>query len=374
MSKEGKKWKGLAFWLMVVMLVATTLLAGTVTAVQGAEVREVKRYAPTGPPADKEFEVTLRITGELPLVVGIVETIPEGFSFESTTHPAGNYSVSGQKVAFAVINKTEIRYRVKAPSSGEGTFSGRWIDMLSENEGSIADTIVMVGGGGAGAIEAPAVTPTPTPFVPAVTKATRSIPVMEAEKDVAMVFKDMGVSMVTLKADKNVSNVELKIERVERTPDIPAPPGIPYVYLDIKVENGGGAKVEGKVEFKVARSWIAANNIDEATVKLNRYEGGEWKALPTSKIGEDNATVHFEALTPEFSMFAVTGERKVVEEAAATPAPAVSPTPAAPTPAATSSPTPASKVPGFEAIFAAVSVLVATLFVVRKKRKGGDEK
>lgn len=162
-KKRGKCERALRVLLFT--FTATALLVGTVTAVTHAEVESVTRYAPVGPAPDEEFEVTLRITGELPLVVGIVETIPSGFSFVNTTHPAGNYSVSGQKVAFAVINETEIKYRVKAPSSGEGTFKGTWVDMLSENEGSIADTIVIVGGGGAGAIEAPAVTPTPTPSV-----------------------------------------------------------------------------------------------------------------------------------------------------------------------------------------------------------------
>jgi PGF-pre-PGF domain-containing protein len=314
MSKEGRKWKGLTFWLMVVLLVATILLLGTVTAVQGTEVTEVKRYAPAGPPPGEEFKVTLRITGELPLVAGIVETIPDEFSFVRTTHPAGNYSVSGQKVAFAVINVTEIEYWVMAPSSGEGTFSGTWIDMLSENEGSIADTIVMVGGGGSGAIEEE-VTPTPTQTlaVPTVTKATRSIPMMEAGKEVAMIFEDMDVPLIALKADNDVSDVKVVVERIERTPDIPEPSGMAYAYLGLKVENAGGAKIEGRVEFKVAKSWIADNNIDETTLTLNRYNSVKgWQDLATSKTGEDNDFVYFEAQTPGFSTFTITG-KEIVE-------------------------------------------------------------
>ena len=352
------------FCLLVVLVLA---LCSPVAAI------EITRFPPTGPAANDEFEVTLRITGELPLVVGIVETIPGGFEIPEEEDERPFVNVSGQKIAFGAINETEIKYRVKASSSGEGTFSGTWIDMLSENEGSIADTIVMVGGGGAGAIEAPAVTPTPTPFVPAVTKATRSIPVMEAGKEVAIVFKDMDVSLIALKADKNVSDVKVKVERVERTPDIPAPSGIAYAYLDIKVENAEGAKVEGKVELKVGKSWISANNIDEATVTLNRYDRGEWKALPTSKIGGDNATVYFEAETPGFSLFGVTGEKKEEMVTAATPTPAVIPA-ATPSPTTTASPTPASKVPGFEAIFAVVSSFIVYTMVFRKKGKRGDVK
>lgn len=310
-SKMRKRWMLSPFFMP---LATAALLAGTVTAAKAAEVREVKRYAPAGPAPGAEFEVRLRITGELPLVVGIVETIPSGFKIPEEGEDERPFvNVSGQKVFFAAINVAEIKYRVKAPSSGEGTFSGTWIDMLSENEGGIADTIVMVGGGGAGAIEVPAVTPTPTPYVPAVAKASRSILKIEAGKDVAMVFEDMDVSMVTMKADKNVSNVELKVERVERTPDIPAPSGIPYAYLDIKMENAVGAKIEGRVEFRVAKSWIADNNIDKATVTLHRCDRGEWKALHTYKTGEDNATVYFEAETPGFSMFVITGEKSVEE-------------------------------------------------------------
>ena len=402
-KKEMKEKRGKCERTVLVLLfafAATALLVGTVTAVTHTEVESVTRYAPAGPAADEEFEVTLRISySELPLVVGIVEAIPEDFTFVSCpTLPDEQYDVSGQKVAFTVICEEseaeikEIKYIVKAPSSGDGTFTGEWVDLLvltptlPEEEGkegrwyTVAPeegTTVIIGGGGAGAIEEEGWgTPTPTPFVPTVTKASRIIPVIEAGKEVATTFKDMDVSMITLKADADVSDVEVKVERVERTPDIPEPSDISYTYLDIEVENAGGAKIEGRVEFKVANSWIADNNIDEATVTLNRY-AGEWKALPTSKTGEDNATVFFEAETPEFSMFGVTGEKKVVVEAAAvaTPTPAVTPA-AAPATTPTLSPTPtaapASKVPGFEAIFAVVSLLIGYAMVLRKKGKRSE--
>jgi PGF-pre-PGF domain-containing protein len=180
----------------------------------------------------------------------------------------------------------------------------------------------------------------------------------------------MDVLMIALKSDINVSNVEVKVEKVERTSDIPEPSGILYTYLDIGVENAGGTKIEGRVEFKVANSWIMNNNIDEATVKLNRYVGREWNALPTSKIDEDADFVYFEAETPGFSTFAVTGEKKVVVEAtAATPTPAATSTPSPTTP-----PSSEEVLPGFEVIFATVSLLVVYMVMFRKKIKGGDMK
>ena len=396
---------------MLVLLFAfavTALFVVSVAAVTHTEVEKVTRsIVPDVVEPGAEFEVTLSITyEELPLVVGIVETMPEAYSFVScpTEIPAAqcSASASGDKVAFIVICKegeagiSEIKYTVKAPSSGRGTFEGEFVDLLvltstlPEEEGKEGRWHTIEGetmnrvravGEGAGAIEeGVTATPTPVPYVAAVTKASRSIPVLEAGKEVATTFKDMDVSMITLKPDADASNVEVKIEKVERTPDIPEPSGTAYTYLDIEVENPGAAKIEGKVEFKVAKSWIADSSIDEATVKLNRYDEsrGNWNALPTSKVGEDDATALFEAETPGFSLFGVTGEKKVEVEtaAAATPTPttavATSAPTAAPATTPTPSPTPASKTPGFEVIFAVVSLAVAYLVVFRKKGKRSE--
>lgn len=400
-----------AVLVLLFAFAVTALFVGSAAAVTHTEVASVTRsIEPDVVEPDAEFEVTLSITyTELPLVVGIVETMPEAYSFVScpTEIPAGqcSASASGDKVAFTVICNedeagiSEITYTVKAPSTGRGTFEGKFVDLLvltstlPEEEGKEGRWHTIDGetmnrvravGEGAGAIEeGVSATPTPVPYVSAVTKASRSIPVLEAGKEVATTFKDMDVSMITLKPDADASNVEVKIEKVERTPDIPAPSGTAYTYLDIEVEHPGAAKIEGKVEFKVAKSWIADNSIDEATVKLNRYDetGGNWNALTTSKVGEDDATVLFDAQTPGFSLFGVTGEKKVeVEAAAATPTPTPTTAVAVATPATapaatpTPGPTPTAKTPGFEAILASVSLLIAYLVVLRKKEKGGGMK
>jgi len=165
-SGNGGRVKALSFFASAFLL---TVLALQV--VQAATVN-VERVVPASVAPSTEFEVLLRIKGEPPLVVGITETIPEGFSFVSTN--CKHFNISGQKVAFAAINATEIRYEVKAPSSGEGTFSGSWIDFLSEKEGDIANTTVIIKGTTptiaspsplptASPTSMPTSTPTPTP-------------------------------------------------------------------------------------------------------------------------------------------------------------------------------------------------------------------
>jgi len=166
MEKRGKM--RCKILTLLLFLATAAFLAGTVTAVPGTD--GVTRSAPADPVPGAEFDVKLTISGERPLVVGIVETIPEGFDFVSTSHPPDQYDVSGQKIVFAVINETEILYRVKASSSGLGTFTGTWIDMLSQKEGAIRDTTDVVGAGSTIEEEPTPLqvvtTPTPTSEVP----------------------------------------------------------------------------------------------------------------------------------------------------------------------------------------------------------------
>lgn len=244
-EKKGKCER--AMLVLLFTFAATALLAGTATATAAThtEVESVTRtIEPDVVDPEAKFDVTLRINGELPLVVGIVETIPEGFSFVSTTHPFCEQSeLNPRVISFAVIAEigaeiSEIKYTVEAPSSGRGTFEGEFVDLLvlspeleegKERWKAIGgETMIRVRdvGEGVGAIEEEVtVIPTPTPFVPEVTKATRSIPVIEAGKAVAMIFEDMDVRLISLKPDTNVNDVKVVVERIERPPEIPEPPG-----------------------------------------------------------------------------------------------------------------------------------------------------
>jgi hypothetical protein len=134
---------GRGLFLPLLMLI---MLVSSMSAVQGADMGGVRRSVLSNPAPGAEFVVTLTMEGEPPLVVGILETIPEGFDFVSTT--CKNYEVSGQEIAFAVVNETEVNYRIKAPASGTGTFTGTWVDLLGDGEGSTGTTTVVVGGSG----------------------------------------------------------------------------------------------------------------------------------------------------------------------------------------------------------------------------------
>jgi|GEM_PF-1635907 len=144
--KKGRcKMKGKGKKLVVVLLAAIVLSALAAPVV--AEEKVTRRVSTTNPSPNEDFDVTLTSGFQ---IGGIVETIPDDFSFVSTAHPPEQYNVSGQNIRFVVINEPEIKYTVKAPSSGSGTFRGVWEDVLSATNGTLADTNVTVKSAGGG--------------------------------------------------------------------------------------------------------------------------------------------------------------------------------------------------------------------------------
>lgn len=334
MRDKGKISAAVLLAAMVIVVLAPLAVA------EEAEV--VRSFSTTSPSPDSELTVTLSISG---IRVGFIdETIPDGFTF--IEHPSDYQycEVSGQRIAFAVVDEiTEIQYKVVAPSSGEGTFSGFWEDFVDKMNGTIINTSVTVvqpdgggddnnnndnnnnGGGGGFALPAPA---------PA--KASEIINV-EAGKSGSVTFEGLNVCKISIEADKNVSGVKVVVEMVDEPAEAPEAPGIVYNYIDITATKLADVNVTAKIEFEVDKSWITDSNIDEATIKLNRYVE-EWKTLPTSKLSEDDVFFRFEAETQGFSSFAISGEEKVEASPVPTPeseetsepeggAPAPTPTP-----------------------------------------------
>ncbi|KAF5425575.1 MAG: hypothetical protein C5S44_00155, partial [Candidatus Methanocomedens sp.] len=90
------------------------------------------------------------------------------------------------------------------------------------------------------------------------------------------------------------------------------PPDVIYKNLNIWVGNAGWATskniLEPTINFRVEKFWVSENNIDESTIRLNRYTDETWSPLIASKIYEDADNLYFEAETTEFSPFAVSGK------------------------------------------------------------------
>ncbi len=155
---NGNKEKILAILLTVAVILvisSSSVVLTSITTAKASDTTVTRILSTANPRPGSTFDVTLDIEGLQ--IGGIVEMIPDGFAFLRTTHPSNQTYVSGQKVVFVVVNETSIKYEVRAPSEGSGTFSGTWYDALNEKEGDSGSTSVSVSMAG---------TPSPSPAVP----------------------------------------------------------------------------------------------------------------------------------------------------------------------------------------------------------------
>ncbi|MBP1910365.1 putative Ig domain-containing protein [Methanolobus bombayensis] len=146
-----------------------------------------------------------------------------------------------------------------------------------------------------------------------------------AVKDVSSVFVGTGdvkfdfyrggndIQYVSYESLKNSGTISVTIEvLVDKSAFVSSmPAGEVYRNINIWVGKVGYATEDNIADpvigFKVPRDWIENNNIDPDSIALNRYDGG-WSKLSTRQIDSDDNYLYFEARTPGFSPFAITGE------------------------------------------------------------------
>ncbi|WP_254831445.1 PGF-pre-PGF domain-containing protein [Haloglomus salinum] len=118
------------------------------------------------------------------------------------------------------------------------------------------------------------------------------------------------------------------VDQLNRVPrGTPQPPGLSVRTLDITVPEQ--LRDQGAtIQFEVERSQLADLGADAETIRMYRFNDGEWQPLDTTLVRESSGTLIYESETPGFSLFAVTGQ----EATPVTPTPTpVTPTPETPT-------------------------------------------
>jgi len=126
------------------------------------------------------------------------------------------------------------------------------------------------------------------------------------------------VENINFTSKKTAGKVPARIEILNHTSSLVnyAPVDIVYQNLNIWVGNLGWATEKNinnvSISFKLERSWITHNNIDIYTIKMNRYNSGKWNPLVTSLIRQDDTYMYFEAKTPGFSPFVITGKQRYI--------------------------------------------------------------
>jgi len=138
------------------------------------------------------------------------------------------------------------------------------------------------------------------------------IPLVTPESPATVEVENAAITALEISVLNTVENVRITVqELVDRPGEIAiAAPGAIYRYLEIIEENITDNDIGSvTITFKVEKSWIEGENIDENTITLKRYnpENGGWISLPTVKVSEDATYVYFSATSPGLSYLAVSG-------------------------------------------------------------------
>lgn len=134
-GKPGLSQKGAILYLLLILLI------GGISPAAAEVTREVADQAPE---PGSILNVSLHLPGDG--FAGIVEEIPEGFEYITSSLPDTAVSRSGNILLFAVVGEDEITYQVRVPDTGDGVFSGRWTDIKTGGHEAIPDTLVTVRG------------------------------------------------------------------------------------------------------------------------------------------------------------------------------------------------------------------------------------
>jgi PGF-pre-PGF domain-containing protein len=109
---------------------------------------------------------------------------------------------------------------------------------------------------------------------------------------------ELAVSSVAITAENTLTNIALKINTLTGLPSTVTATTNPYKYLQFTSTRIVESDLDKAViKFKVLKSWIANNDIDEDKISLNRWSNSKWNELPTTRTSEDSSNYIYEAET-----------------------------------------------------------------------------
>ncbi len=183
--------------------------------------------------------------------------------------------------------------------------------------------------------------------------------------------EEIGIKEIEISVKNQVNNVRITVTKLEGKPAtvVHEVSGKVYQYIEITAENLGDENVsQAKIRFEVDTSWINENRIDKHTVALYRYANDTWQKLNTTMINETESYVTYEAVTPGFSVFAISGE--TVKETTttvtttSTTLPEVTTTITTTTLPSTTTTLPEEEVGGIDILIVALCMVVGAVLVV----------
>ncbi len=140
LSSGGMNTKNMSKRIRFLSLLTLVMLifAASAASATASVVTDVVRTLPDAVTPNTEFTVVLDIEGDSPLVVGIVEYIPQGLSFPDDDEDISSscdfiVDRDNMTIAFSAIDINTISYKLVSSSTGIYDFSGEWVDLLYQD-------------------------------------------------------------------------------------------------------------------------------------------------------------------------------------------------------------------------------------------------
>ncbi len=139
-------------------------------------------------------------------------------------------------------------------------------------------------------------------------------------------FTGLPVSAITIESKADISRALIIAGQIRSLPGSITPPkSETYQYLEITLHRLESADFdEAVISFNVPVGYLSAMGMGTTDVALMRYTDGQWVHLETTLVKEEGGRAYYEAVTPGFSVFAITLEK----DGATIAAPEAEPTPA----------------------------------------------
>jgi len=144
-----------------------------------------------------------------------------------------------------------------------------------------------------------------------------------ASPDAAVLFTDFhpdtAIKEIEVWVNEVSSNLQITALRYDGVPaEISVEKeGKVYRYLQITAgENLGDNLKNATITFKVEKSWLGDNNLDENDVSLFRFNSGRWGKLSTTILNSDDAYAYYKIRVTSFSYFAIAEKTGIIAQVA----------------------------------------------------------
>jgi PGF-pre-PGF domain-containing protein len=126
---------------------------------------------------------------------------------------------------------------------------------------------------------------------------------------------------VEIEVASKATNIQITVRTVSPTSAPSATStGRVFQYMEITPKNLNNTQIRtARIEFRVNTTWLFANSFEKEDVILEQYENATgWQRLVTRVISENVTEVLYSAVTPGFSIFAITAEKSAIQTMADT--------------------------------------------------------